>query len=300
MHPVPNRDDTRALRACFARRSVPLYRATSVRNVVYRFERLDEFARSLRGSDQELMMPTGERVDDGEWVLAIFEIGGTRGRATAAAARGVVRDDERVLLLERRDWERLLEFADASSARMKAARALAETESAAIPVVVDPTIDDSSPTLVRSTPSVGPRGRRRSTLPPPGVPAGARILLCDDDREVCDVVCAMLEAVGLKVEAVPSAEDALEQMRVKAPDLLVLDWSLPGMTGIELCRLLRREPKLQTLPVLFLTGHASSKDVVEAFASGADDYVVKPFRAPELGARIFGLLRRTRSAHTSP
>jgi two-component system phosphate regulon response regulator PhoB len=88
-------------------------------------------------------------------------------------------------------------------------------------------------------------------------------------------------------------------MRAKAPDLLVLDWNLPGMTGIELCRLIRREPTLQALPVLFLTGHVSSKDVVEAFASGADDYVVKPFRAPELGARIFGLLRRTRSAHTS-
>jgi two-component system, OmpR family, phosphate regulon response regulator PhoB len=327
MHPVPNRDDTKGpapergaepveserrrrrqrdaigqpcATLCFASLDASLYRAKSVRNVVYRFERLDEFARSLRGSDQELMMPTGERVDDGEWVLAIFEIGGARGRATAAAARGVVRDDERVLLLERRDWERLLEFADASSARMKAARAVAETESAAIPIVVDPTLDDSSPTLVRSTPSEPPKGRRRSTLPPQSAPVGARVLLCDDDSDVRDVISAMLEAVGLKVEAVPSAEDALERMRAKAPDLLVLDWTLPGMTGIELCRLVRREPKLQTLPVLFLTGHASSKDVVEAFASGADDYVVKPFRAPELGARIFGLLRRTRSAHTSP
>ena len=243
-------------------------------------------------------MPTGERVDDGEWVLAIFEIGGARGRATAAAARGVVRDDERVLLLERRDWERLLEFADASSAHMKAARPAAE--SAAIPIVVDPSADDSAPTLVRATSPEAPKSRRRASSPPPSVPVGARVLLCDDDRDVRDVVCAMLEAVGLKVEAVPNAEDALERMRSKTPDLLVLDWNLPGMTGIELCRLLRREPRLQSLPVLFLTGHVSSKDVVEAFASGADDYVVKPFRAPELGARIFGLLRRTRSAHTSP
>jgi two-component system phosphate regulon response regulator PhoB len=270
-----------------------------VRNVVYRFERLDEFARSLRGSDQELMMPTGERVDDGEWVLAIFEIGGSRGRATAAAARGVVRDDERVLLLERRDWERLIEFADASSAHLKAARPVDDETSGAVPIPVELATDDSSPTLIRSTASEAPKSRRRGTAPPPSAPVGAQVLVCDDDRDVRDVVCAMLEAVGLKVDAVPSAEDALERMRSKAPDLLVLDWNLPGMTGIELCRLVRREPKLQALPVLFLTGHVSSKDVVEAFASGADDYVVKPFRAPELGARIFGLLRRTRSAHTS-
>jgi two-component system phosphate regulon response regulator PhoB len=281
----------------FASNTHALYRAQSVRNVVYRFERLDEFARSLRGSDQELMMPTGERVDDGEWVLAIFEIGGSRGRATAAAARGVVRDDERVLLLERRDWERLLEFADASSAHSRVARPVAEAATGSIPVVVDHPVDDS-PTLVRST-SEGPKSRRRTSLPPASAPAGARVLVCDDDRDVRDVLCGMLEAVGLKVETAPSAEDALERMRSKVPDLLVLDWNLPGMTGIELCRLIRREPKLAGVPVLFLTGHVSSKDVVEAFASGADDYVVKPFRAPELGARIFGLLRRTRSAHTS-
>ena len=69
------------------------------------------------------------------------------------------------------------------------------------------------------------------------------------------------------------------------------------MTGIELCRLIRAEPTLSTLPVLFLTAHGSSRDIVDAFASGADDYVVKPFRAPELGARIFGLLRRARTPH---
>ena len=83
-------------------------------------------------------------------------------------------------------------------------------------------------------------------------------------------------------------------MTTQAFDLLVLDWNLPGMNGIDLCRHFRREPQFVTLPVLFLTVHSSSRDVVEAFASGADDYVVKPFRAPELGARIFGLLRRAR------
>ena len=68
------------------------------------------------------------------------------------------------------------------------------------------------------------------------------------------------------------------------------------LTGLDLCRHIRKEPALAAMPVLFLTANASSQDMVEAFASGGDDYVVKPFRAPELGARIFSLLRRARKA----
>jgi two-component system phosphate regulon response regulator PhoB len=116
----------------------------------------------------------------------------------------------------------------------------------------------------------------------------------DDEREVCEIVGAMLEAVGLGVESVGSAEAALERIRRGACDVVVLDWNLPGMTGLELCRIVRKDPAHAALPILFLSGHTSSQDVVDAFASGADDYVTKPFRAPELGARIFGLLRRAR------
>jgi two-component system phosphate regulon response regulator PhoB len=126
--------------------------------------------------------------------------------------------------------------------------------------------------------------------------AGARVLLVDDDEDICDVVGAMLATVGLTVEAAPTAEDALERVRAQDYDLVVLDRNLPGMTGIELCRLIRQDPRCAVLPVLFLTAHATSRDVVEAFSCGADDYVAKPFRAPELGARIFGLLRRARMA----
>jgi len=318
---------------------------------LYRFEDLPAFARTLRASDQELALPKGERVGDNEWVLAIFEIGGVRGRATAAAARGMSQGSEQTLAFERRDWERLVEFAS-SSEHMRVASAT----TGSIPIVVDPNGDDS-PTLVRAdkAPIAGPapipgsrspsssRGAARSTGGPPpsgrrpaktplktkaaktpkatpappqpsqppassgrvtmtGLPAGlrARVLVCDDDRDIREVVGAMLEAVGLDVETATSGEQALERIRARGYDLLVLDWNLPGMTGIELCRLIRREAAIAALPVLFLTAHASSKDIVEAFASGADDYVVKPFRAPELGARIFGLLRRVRVAQPSP
>jgi two-component system phosphate regulon response regulator PhoB len=122
-------------------------------------------------------------------------------------------------------------------------------------------------------------------------------LVVDDDPDLREVVSAMLEAVGLAVESAGSAEDALARVGEQAFDLLVLDWMLPGKSGLELCRSIRELPRLTALPVLFLTANTSPTDMVEAFASGADDYVVKPFRAPELGARIFGLLRRARGEH---
>ncbi len=131
------------------------------------------------------------------------------------------------------------------------------------------------------------------------VPGEPRVLIVDDDPDIRDVVSVMLEAVGLRVVAVESGEDALERIAREPFDLLVLDWNLPRMTGLDLCRALRRDPAQASLPVLFLTANASSQDMVEAFASGGDDYVVKPFRAPELGARIFSLLRRARKATTS-
>jgi len=344
---------------------------------VFRFESSPVFARALREGDQELAPPSGESVGEGEWVLAIFEMG-ERRRATAAAARGLVRGTEAVLAFERRDWERLLDFAEAGSFGMVAAVAAspksvpppgpsdrptpmlpssrpssppAHRTAVGLPAVEapepslertaygmpeiprTPPLDRTSlglaPSTAPSTPSVpgaaGPTHRSldRTSLglsseppPPPAIasrapstgktqawpvlqpanPASpaARVLVVDDDRNVCEIVAAMLEAVGLAVQSSPSAESALESLRASRYDLLVLDWNLPGMTGIELCRLLRKDDKLHALPVIFLSGRTESQDIVDAFASGADDYVSKPFRAPELGARIFGLLRRAR------
>jgi two-component system phosphate regulon response regulator PhoB len=75
-------------------------------------------------------------------------------------------------------------------------------------------------------------------------------------------------------------------------DLVVLDWSLPGMSGVDLCRKLRKEARFGALPILFLTAHSTSDELITAFDAGADDFVSKPFRAPELKARVLGLLRR--------
>ncbi len=282
-----------------------------MRSIAFRYDDLFSFGRSIGAHDQELPLPSGESVAEGEWVLAIFEIG-ERKRATAAAARGLDKGDGTLCLgFERRDWERLHTFAEAKSEKLRAAAPARPPDDTvrfdSIPVALDSSVD-SEPTqtslqspLPSKRTSQGPSSVPRSASVPSLTPSGrfpatqsARVLLVDDDADIRDVVGAMLEAVGLVVEPAVSAEAALERVRETHFDLLVLDWSLPGMTGLELCRRIRAEAQLSALPVLFLTAHNSSKDIVDAFASGADDYVSKPFRAPELGARIFGLLRRAR------
>ncbi len=256
-----------------------------MRSVLYRFPDLSQFEQMVLGtgeSELELGLPSGERVDDGEWVLAIFELG-TGRRATSAAARAEVAPDGPRLIFEPRDWRRLAEFAQGEARRPSLQPpAQARTSSTPSPRASVPSVPDTT----KSAAAVS--SARRSN------PEGSRILIVDDDPDIRDVVAAMLEAVGLAVVAAGSAEDALLRVRAEPFDLLVLDWNLPKMTGIELCRCIRKEAPLAAVPVLFLTANASSQDMVDAFASGADDYVVKPFRAPELGARIFSLLRRAK------
>lgn len=221
-------------------------------------------------SELELDLPPEEVVEDGEWVLAIFDVGPAH-KATSAAARATVDPDGARLVFEPRDYRRLADFA---------ANVVRHDISTPPPAPSSQPSDDEVETP-------------KPTSWPPRVGRGARILLVDDDPDIRAVVTAMLTAVNLVVTAKESAEEALTAVEQGGFDLLVLDWNLPKMTGIELCRLIRRE-KLSTLPVLFLTANASSRDMVDAFASGADDYMVKPFHAPELSARIFSLLRRTR------
>jgi two-component system phosphate regulon response regulator PhoB len=257
-----------------------------VRSILYRFPDLGEFERTMGTADDsecELGLPAGEIAEDGEWILAIFELGSTR-RATSAAGRAVASPDAAHLVFEPRDWQRLVDFA-------RRAAALAQTMPPPSEAETPPasSVDvDRAPTTARS-PGSGRPSRRPSGL-------GARVLIVDDDPDIREVVAAMLEAVDLIVVAAGSAEEALERVRLETFDLLVLDWNLPKMTGLDLCRILRKEPEHASLPVLFLTANASSQDMVEAFACGGDDYVVKPFRAPELGARIFSLLRRARAS----
>lgn len=247
---------------------------------------------SAGDAELELGLPQGEVVDDGEWVLAIFDVG-PEHKATSAAARAMIAPDGPRLVFEPRDYRRLADFAaiEAHHPHPPTTPPAPRVTSSSLPppreaLITLPTGADPG---TQGTQGTGMRSW------PPRASEGGRILVVDDDPDIRDVVSAMLEAVGLVVTTRTSAEEALEVVQREAFDLLVFDWNLPKMTGIELCRMIRRDLGV-TLPVLFLTANASSQDMVDAFASGADDYVVKPFRAPELGARIFSLLRRTARA----
>ncbi|WP_438016110.1 response regulator transcription factor [Sorangium sp. So ce315] len=253
-----------------------------MRSVLYRFPDLRQFEQIVcdpEGGDLELGLPAGEVVADGEWVLAIFELGENR-RATSSAACACVSPEGARLTFEPRDWRRLARFAEAEATRPGA------TPDAAARLRAGGEVRPAAP-------PDGDQGAGPASSPPRLRGKGARVLVVDDDPLVREMLSAMLEAVELAVVAVASAEEALERARGAAFDLVVLDWHLPKMSGIELCRTLRQEPGLCDLPILFLTANASSQDMRHAFACGADDYMVKPFRAPELGARLFSLLRRT-------
>jgi len=87
-------------------------------------------------------------------------------------------------------------------------------------------------------------------------------------------------------------DDADTRLKEHVPDLIVLDWMLPGLSGIELCRRLRARPETKALPIIMLTARGEESERVRGLATGADDYIVKPFSVPELIARVRALLRR--------
>jgi two-component system phosphate regulon response regulator PhoB len=121
---------------------------------------------------------------------------------------------------------------------------------------------------------------------------GANILIVEDEEPLTTLLRYNLEAEGYEVDAVTRGDEADTRLRETAPDLIVLDWMLPGLSGIELCRRLRTRPQTQALPIIMLTARGEESERIRGLATGADDYIVKPFSVPELLARIRALLRR--------
>lgn len=118
------------------------------------------------------------------------------------------------------------------------------------------------------------------------------ILVTDDDMALQRMVRHVLEKEGHAVRVADSAEAALVEMRRKVPDLLILDVRMPGMSGFDLCRKIRGEKEFGALPVVFLTSKSDVVNRVTGLEIGGDDYVVKPFSAPELLARVKAVTRR--------
>jgi two-component system phosphate regulon response regulator PhoB len=122
----------------------------------------------------------------------------------------------------------------------------------------------------------------------------ARILIVEDEEPLTLLLRYNLEAEGYAVDAAGRGDDADLRLKENPPDLAIVDWMLPGLSGIELIRRLRGRTETQQLPVIMLTARGEEGERVRGLATGADDYIVKPFSVPELIARIRALLRRTK------
>ncbi len=120
-----------------------------------------------------------------------------------------------------------------------------------------------------------------------------RIFIAEDEEPLRLLLRYNLEAEGYEVECVARGDEAELRLREQVPDLALLDWMLPGLSGIELCRRLRARSETRRLPIIMLTARGEEGDRVRGLSTGADDYVTKPFSVPELLARIKSLLRRT-------
>jgi two-component system phosphate regulon response regulator PhoB len=126
------------------------------------------------------------------------------------------------------------------------------------------------------------------------------ILVVEDEEPLTLLLRYNLEAEGYEVDEVARGDEAEVRLRERLPDLLVLDWMLPGLSGIELCRRLRARAETAQLPILMLTARGEEDERIRGLATGADDYVVKPFSVSELMARVKALLRRARPEAISP
>jgi two-component system, OmpR family, phosphate regulon response regulator PhoB len=121
-----------------------------------------------------------------------------------------------------------------------------------------------------------------------------RILIVEDEQPLVTLLTYNLENEGYDVAVEMRGDDAELHLREQLPDLLVLDWMLPGLSGIELCRRLRQRTESRALPIIMLTARGEETDRIRGLSTGADDYVVKPFSVAELAARVKALLRRAR------
>ena len=118
------------------------------------------------------------------------------------------------------------------------------------------------------------------------------IMIVEDEEALTLLLRYNLEAEGYAVQTVSRGDEADMLLRETVPDLLLLDWMLPGLSGIELCRRLRQRDETRTLPIILLTARGEESERVRGLSTGADDYIVKPFSVPELLARVKALMRR--------
>ncbi len=254
------------------------YRSCRVRAINFRFVNFAELVTLVEAGQEEQDIPLAKccgTFSEGEWVLVNFTVGGPQipcsemgapnesDESTAIAGQVVDRGNGLRIAFEDRDWDTLYDFA------------LEQPVQSAPPSIPPP-----------------PTAETVSVI-------GTTVMLVDSDRDTQAVVSALLKTAGYEVLLASSAEAAFESLRGARVDLVVLEWSLPGMSGLQFCERIRNDRRLGELPVMFLSTHSSTERQARAFEAGADDYVTKPFREAELSARIACLLRRTRLARSA-
>jgi len=126
-------------------------------------------------------------------------------------------------------------------------------------------------------------------------PVRGCVLIVEDDAKLRDLVARSLQQSGCSAVAVADGAEALAAVRRQPPDLILLDLDLPSLNGLEICRRLKRDPDLASIPVVFMTAQAAEVDRIVGLELGADDYIAKPFSVRELTLRVQAVLRRTRA-----
>ena len=121
----------------------------------------------------------------------------------------------------------------------------------------------------------------------------AKILVVEDDKSISDLIILHLKKNDFKYLVVHNGEDALSHLDNFMPDFIILDWMIPGLSGLEVLRRIRNKQEYKNLPILMLTAKNSEQDKIISFESGLDDYITKPFLPSELIARVKAILKRT-------
>jgi len=121
----------------------------------------------------------------------------------------------------------------------------------------------------------------------------AHIFVVEDEKPILTLLTYNLQKEGYKVSSSSNGEEALSNIKEKKPDLVLLDWMLPDLSGIKICQYLKQDEKVKNIPIIMLTAKGEEEDKIKGLESGVDDYVTKPFSFNELSARIKAVLRRS-------
>ena len=119
-----------------------------------------------------------------------------------------------------------------------------------------------------------------------------KILIVEDEKDIRDLIIYSLEGKGYQTISTDDGEKAIKMLKENKPDLIILDWMLPSVSGLEICRSIRRDINTKNIPIIMLTAKITEEDKVLGLDSGADDYITKPFSTAELSSRVKAILRR--------